>query len=443
MENQVRKPRSNNAIIIKIVFILIMILLLMIPNFLIQNLIHERSQRKTEIEKEVAKSYGQKQKIMSPILRIPYTKSSTNSKGEEYTTNGTVSFSPDETKIDGQVITDTRQRSIYEVVIFDSEYTIESDIYIKKLDANVYYGYNLDYSKAYLAIGISDPNGLSDESAIKVNGKSIALDGMCDIVCSNLRFVKTLPFTVLPETTLDLSTHLMLKGTKSVLVEPIGNKMQVQLNSPWVDPSFVGTKLPTDHDINEDGFKANWVINKYAHNYPKTWVNDAAALKHNYSFGVNLIQPIDEYGKNSRTAKYALLIIALTFGIFFFFEILFKKLIHPIQYALVGFALTIFFLLLLSITEHLGFDIAYLMSSIATAGLIVGYASFILDSKKATLILALLLAGLFGYIFIILQMQDFALLAGALALFVVLAIVMMLSRKVNWYQLSKTETQIS
>ena len=439
MENKLIRPRKNNSIVIKIIFILFMILLLMIPNFLIQNLIHERSSRKTEIENEVAKSYGQKQKVMSPILRIPYSKSNTNSKGEIYYTNGTVSFTPNETTIDGNIITDTRKRSIYEVVIYDSEIKIKSDIPITKLDATTYHGYKLDYTKAYLAIGISDPNGLSDATTINVNGKPIALDGMSDIVCPNLRFVKTLPFTILPNGTVDITTNLILKGTKSLLFEPIGNKLDIKLKSPWADPSFVGTKLPNSHDITSEGFAGKWVVNKYAHNYPKTWTNDASTLKQNFAFGVNLIQPIDEYGKNSRTAKYALLIIALTFGIFFFFEILFKKLIHPIQYALVGFALTIFFLLLLSITEHLGFDLAYLMSSIATVGLIVGYASFILDSKKATIILALLLAGLFGYIFIILQMQDFALLAGAIALFAVLAIVMILSRKVNWYELSRGE----
>jgi len=180
-------------------------------------------------------------------------------------------------------------------------------------------------------------------------------------------------------------------------------------------------------------------VNKFSHRHPLIWQSDSKALESSAYFGVNLIQPISEYGKNFRTSKYALLIISLTFGIFFFFEILLKKSIHPIQYTLVGFALTIFYLLLLSITEHLGFDKAYLISSIATISLIVVYTHFILKRIGASTLLLGLLSALFGYVFIILQMQDFALLAGAVALFVVLATVMLLSRNVNWYNVGKTK----
>jgi len=435
------KLKRNSSVILKVVFILIMIALLMIPNFMIQGLIYERSGRKAEIESEIAKSYGQSQKVMAPILRVPYTKTTKYKNGETSVAKGDFSFSSNETKIDGNITPSLRRRSIYDIVVYDAALQIESELNISQPDNNLFPSLELDYSQAYMIIGLADPNGLTDESTMLVNGKAVEFDGVSTYKNHSLHFVKTKSFAVTPESALAINIDLRLKGTKSLTIEPSGEKTTVDLQSPWPDPSFVGTKLPNSRDITEKGFTSKWNINKYAHNYPKQWINDHESLNQNFEFGVKLLQPIDEYGKNSRTAKYALLIIVLCFAIFFFFEILFKKQIHPIQYTMIGFALTIFFLLLLSITEHLGFDKAYLISSIATVGLIVVYTNFILVTKKATVTLAFLLTGLFSYIFIILQMEDFALLAGALALFVVLAAVMFLSRKVDWYNLSNKEIE--
>ena len=162
----------------------------------------------------------------------------------------------------------------------------------------------------------------------------------------------------------------------------MGDMVEVHMKSSWPDPSFIGNQLPV-HDVTDTGFSAKWNVNKFSHQIPAIWQKDQDALNVSSDFGVNLIQPINEYGKNFRTSKYALLIISLTFGIFFFFEVLLKKSIHPIQYTLVGFALTVFYLLLLSITEHLGFNPAYGISSIATISLIVVYTHFILQRMGA------------------------------------------------------------
>lgn len=441
MENSFKtKFKARNSIIIKVMFILFMILLLMIPNMMIRDLIRERSGRKLQIENEVATSYGQEQKIMPPILRIPYTQKYKNNYGNEVTKNGTVSYYPDRTDIDGILKTDVRERSIYDVVVYNSELDIHSNIIHTTPNAK---DVEYDYDNAYLIVGLSDPTALLDDSSIKVNGKDIALDGATSIESTeghtySYRWIKTESFAISPESELKTITSLIFKGTKSLSIEPVGESMKVKLSSPWPDPSFVGTQLPK-HDVTSEGFTSTWEVNKFIHNRPQFIWDYHSSLHQGFSFGVNLIQPIDEYGKNNRTAKYALLLISLSFGIFFFFEVLFKELIHPIQYTLVGFSLSIFFLLLLSITEHLGFDRAYLISSCATIAMIVTYSSSILKSRKAIYILSLLLLGLFGYIFIILQMQDFALLAGALSLFAVLAAVMFLSRNINWYKLSETK----
>ena len=445
MENQISKLK--NSPVLKIGFILIMILLLMIPNALIQELTNERSNRKSIIESEVARSYGQSQKVMVPLLRLPYTVRFEDKDGNKFSSrDGVYTLTPTKSEVNGHIATSTRKRSIYEVVVYDSKLKLESILDDSTLANSILPNYNFHYDKAHLIVGLSDPNGLSDNSSVSINGNTLQLDGISDYRNGALRYVKTESFNYEPGKELQVAANMNFKGTQALMIEPVGNQMKVKLTSPWMDPSFSGTRLPDNYDIT-DGFTSVWTTNQYAHDYPSSWADDHKVKNKNYGFGVDLIQPINEYSKNLRTTKYALLIISLTFGIFFFFEILLKKKIHPIQYILIGFALTVFYLLLLSITEHLGFDLAYLISSIATICLIVAYARHILQSIKSTAILGLLLSSLFGYIFIILQMQDFALLAGALALFSVLALVMMLSRKVDWYALSqgiskKSENQL-
>lgn len=428
--------RIKTSVTTKVLFILFMTLLLMIPNFMIKDLIRERSGRKIGIEREVARSYGKEQKVMVPILRIPYVKTIVADDGAISYSRGNMNYSPSSSSINGEVATSTRKRSIYEIVVYNTQLDMEQSFDISNFDVQQYPNYKLDYTQAHFIYGISDANGLYEDSDILINGKAIKMKGLYP-ASNNMNWVESMPFSLDPLKPFQVSYSLKLKGTKSLSFEPIGDNYKVKLNSPWQAPSFVGAKLPTKYDITDEGFESTWSVNKFAHDHPHHALYDSAMLTANNSFGVNLILPVDEYGKNSRTAKYALLIISLTFGIFFFFEILYKKLIHPIQYLLVGFALTVFFLLLLSITEHLGFNLSYLISSIATVGLIVSYASYILENRKSTVILLGLLTGLFSYIFIILQMEDFALLAGAVALFVVLASVMHISRGINWYQLSK------
>ena len=206
----------------------------------------------------------------------------------------------------------------------------------------------------------------------------------------------------------------------------------MNLNSDWGDPKFNGAFLPDNHKITEKNFDAHWKVLHLNRNFPQQWhgnqfqVNDAA-------FGVSLLIPVDHYQKSTRSAKYAIMIIAFTFLVFFFVEVLNKTRIHPIQYFLVGLALIIFYSLLLAISEHLNFNLAYLISSLATISLVVLYAHSIFRKISLSRFTALTLIILYAYVFVILQLQDYALLMGSIGLFVVMAIVMYLSRKIDWY----------
>jgi len=435
--------KLKNSIGLKVINIFIMIILLLIPNNLVQELINERRARKVSVEKEIWKSYGQEQVIYPAFIKIPYVRTQYNSDNKPYTTEGHLGLSVNSSGYDINITTDTRERSIFEVVVYEAEITSNSTFTWQSFKPGDWTDYKFNYEKAYLVYCLKDANGIEDSIEIVANGQAlniegnevINIEGNEVISIAGFNWLKTESLAVDISQPLTIKSNWLLKGTKGLYFEPMGDLTEVKMQSTWPDPSFTGKNT---NDVTDDGFTAKWKVNKFAHKHPKVWLSDQTALATNAShFGVNLIQPVNEYGKNFRTSKYALLIISLTFGIFFFFEILLKKSIHTIQYTLVGFALTVFYLLLLSISEHLGFNNAYLISSIATVSLIAVYTHFILKKIAASSLLLALLSGLFAYVFIILQMQDFALLAGAIALFVVLAAVMLLSRNVDWYNLGK------
>jgi len=432
--------KLKNSVGLKVFSILVMIILLMIPNSLIQELINERSARKSAVEDEVASLYGMEQIIYPAFIKIPYVRTQMNAENNPYTTNGHIGISANNSSFNVSITTGIRQRSIFEVVIYDTKIANNSTFNWHSFKPNEWSEYEFDFDKAFLVYGIQDANGIADSVEVVANGSPLEVEGNANINTGNFHWLKTENFSVNVDEPLIVKSNWIVKGTKGLYVEPMGNLVEVEMQSPWPDPSFTGKKLPAQRNVSAEGFSAKWKVNKFSHIHPQVWLNDATAILPTSYFGVNLLQPINEYGKNFRTSKYALLIISLTFGIFFFFEILLKKSIHPIQYTLVGFALTVFYLLLLSISEHLGFNFAYLISSVATVLLIVVYIHFILKRIGASALLLALLCALFSYVFIILQMQDFALLAGAIALFVVLATVMLLSRNVDWYTIGKSNS---
>ncbi len=247
---------------------------------------------------------------------------------------------------------------------------------------------------------------------------------------------------------------------------PLGRNTQVNIRSDWPNPSFDGAFLPDERDVDESGFTARWEVLHLNRNFPQAWkgsqyrfttpgaspsspdnyyydrppvdvAQTVSTEASGYRFGVNLLRPVDEYQKSMRSAKYAILFISLTFLVFFFVETLNRKRIHPIQYLLVGLALCIFYALLVAISEQLNFNLAFIVSSIAVTVLITLYCHSIFKQQKLTLFIGLLLVMLYGFVFTLLQLQDYALLIGSIGLFGILAVVMYFSRKIDWYALAE------
>ena len=210
----------------------------------------------------------------------------------------------------------------------------------------------------------------------------------------------------------------------------------MKISSSWKDPSFIGTFIPDEHEITDDGFTAKWKILHLNRNYPQQWMGGQYKINAS-TFGVDLLLPVDEYQKTMRTTKYAIMFISLTFLSFFMIELLNKKVLHPIQYLLIGFALLLFYTLLLSLTEHILFKYAYILAAIANVGLITAYTRGVLKHYLQTVLIFAILTILYGYLYVVLQLQDFALLMGSIGLFVILAVVMYLTRKIDWFMILK------
>ncbi len=422
----------KQSLFVKLAAIGFLILLLLLPNAMIRELIRERQYRQSEVVREVSESWGGPQQIIGPVLSIPYNRWVEYEEGKRKPVQEIAHFLPTQLQVDGQATHQLRRRAIFEVVLYQTEVTLSGVFEQPNFAALHIDPKDVRWEQARLSLGISGMTGI--KSSIQVNwaGDSVRME-------PGTAAPALLPSGVSHEVRLQpdgasyaFAIPLKLNGSELLQFEPVGKETQVRLRSDWNSPGFVGNFLPDQHDIRTDGFSATWQILDLNRNYPQSWLNEQYQLGQ-ATFGVRFVKTVDEYAKNDRSAKYAILIIGLTFLIYFFFETLRRFHIHPFQYLLIGLAISVFYLLLLSLSEQIGFNYAYLTAAAATIGLIVLYSASMLRVTRLIVQLALLLIAIYGFIFIILQLEDYALLAGSIGIFIALAAVMFYSRKVDWY----------
>ncbi len=349
-------------------------------------------------------------------------------------------FLPDILKVEGSLQPEKRYRGIYEIVVYNSNVLFVgsfNSINFKKFDIPIN---DILFDKAFVSVGISDLKGIEKQIELNWNNESLSFNPgipTYDIVNSGINADVMIEMN--DKTAYNFEFNLDLKGSQLLHFIPVGKITDINLQSEWMNPSFNGAFLPDSRTIDKDGFKAHWNILHLNRNYPQSWIGSSQSVKGS-DFGVDLLLPVDNYQKATRTIKYAILFVALTFMVFFFVEILNKKFIHPIQYILVGFALIIFFSLLLAISEHLKFNYAFILSAIATLLLIGAYVKAILKTNMLTFLLTGILTILYTFIFVIIQLQDYALLIGSIGLFIILGLVMYFSRKIDWYAINLEES---
>lgn len=438
----------KDSVLFKLSIILVLIVILMVPMTLVQNLIEEREEIQLSAIKEVSSKWGSAQTITGPILSIPfnrYKNEKVNELSKQYTSTqeGWVHFLPEELKIDGTVFSEKRYRGIYEIVVYESALNLSgtfSNLEFEKLGLE---GKHLRLDKAIINVGVSDLKGIEKQVSLEWGDQSVLFNSGVQ----NGQLLKNGINTPVnlknkENDSIDFSFDIALKGSENIQFIPIGKTTQVNLSSNWETPSFCGNYLPDEREITADGFVAKWNILNLNRNFPQSWIGNEANINSSV-FGTNLLLPVDNYKKSYRVARYALLFLGLTFLVFFFVEVMQKVFIHPIQYLLVGIALVIFYTLLISISEHLTFNIAYIISSFLTIGLITFYATSILKSKQVGFMMFSLLAILYTFTFTIIQLEGYALLIGSLGIFIILGVVMFFSRKIDWYSVTIKEIVVA
>ena len=433
-DSQLPEPenKSNNKVFIKAGITAALILLMMIPTLFITNLVKEREQRQKEVVEEVSNKWAKPQTISTPYIVVPYTYTYTTADKKTETAKKNIILLPENLQVNGTMNAQERKRSIYTVLLYQSEMQASGSFAIKIPSDKI--SENILWKEARLCVGVTDFKGINNQVTIKLNGVSYELTPGLPTRAIDEDGLSTAISITAEEITkpMDFTFALNINGSKQLSFVPLAGNSQFSLQSKWPDPSFDGATLPFKHNISDSGFTAQWSFNKARLPYG-TFLEDFKIDKSAFAFGVSMVEPGDQYAKTMRSVKYAILFIGLTFSLFFIIELMQKRPVHPVQYVLVGLALVIFYTLLLSISEFVLFDVAYLIAASATVLLITLYAKSHFKIWKVASVFAGVLGMLYSFIFVLISLEDTSLLVGSIGLFAVLALVMYASRKINWY----------
>ncbi len=436
---------ERNAITVKGLTVVFLTLLLLIPATMIQGLVRDRENRQAEATAEVGSKWGGTQTIIGPVISIPYIDSSVPMRNgqtgvvQPYSSEKLkyIHFLPNQLSVNGKMNPEKRHRGIFEIVVYQSALVLTGKFGEMPLEATNIPRENFLTEKAFMSLGISDLRGIEDQIQLKWNQQNLIFNpGISNEEVMTSGVSVPIPLNNTDAASYDFSLSLNLKGSQYLHFAPVGKETNVHIASAWENPSFDGAFLPDTHTVSKTGFEANWKVLHLNRNFPQSWIGNKYRLEDN-AFGVNLLQPVNSYSKIYRTVNYAILFIGLTFLLFFFIELISGKAIHPFQYTLVGLALCIFYALLLSISEQIPFNWAYMIATSMTMGLIIWYTNSILGEARLALLVGGTLTVIYTFIFTIIQLQDYALLMGSLGLFLTLAVIMYFSRKIDWEQLGK------
>ncbi len=428
-----------------------LILVLLIPLQMIRGVLTERLVRRNEAVAEITGTWGGDQTVIGPVLMVPYRYPVKTVRDQ--TVDGRVQrveveemglaqafFLPDRVEIAGDLDPRVLHRGIYRAVVYRGRLTIEGAFARPSFEDWRVPPENVLWEDAAVGFAITDLRGVEDALQLDWNGRAVPLEpgslvpGFNVGVTARLRETEALEADDLP-----FALTLALNGSNGIRFAPVGARNTARLTSSWPDPSFQGQFLPADRTVGPEGFEAQWALSYYGRAYPQQWtVTPGAGARPpalgSALFGVDLRMLVDQYRNVERAIKYGILFLVLVFTGFFLFETLGVARVHPFQYALVGAALCLFYLALLSLSEFIRFGAAYLVGAAAATAMISLYCASVLRGGRRAAIVAVELAAIYGFLFVLLQLQDYALLIGTAGLFAALGAVMYLTRNVNWYE---------
>jgi len=429
------KPKNFNwPLTLKVVTIGAVIIVLMIPKLMILELIKERESTAGLAKTEVEQKWSLGQTVRGPVLTIPYIERISGGNKKEIAEEiHECHFLPKTLQVNSGISPKELNRSIYKTVVYESEIKISGSFDSPDFESLKIKPADILWEKATLTVAISDLRGICSPAILRWGSQSIPFSpGMENRLLGDNGISVLLPQLSTQNFPNNFSFDLRLKGSETLQFAPLGETTDVTMASSWKDPGFQGNFLPEKRNIDEKGFTAQWKILNFNRNFPQFWKGSGYNLKDS-DFGVELVTLAGHYQKTSRTAKYGIMVILFIFLSFFLNEMITKQKIHPFQYILVGFAILIFYLLLLSVSEHLGYNLAYLISALSVTVMVFAYSRSFLKSWGNSLLLTAIIAFSFGFIFVLMQMESYALLVGSIGLFAVLALTMFFTRKINWY----------
>lgn len=416
----------------RVLSILLLVLVLRIPVGMVRDLIEERQHRRDRAVHEVTGKWGREQSLLGPVLIVPFEVNSSSLAARVGSLERTASFLPEDLRIEGELGSEVRRRGIFEIPVYDTRLRVSGRFAAPDFSDWSIPPEEVRWERAELAVGISDPRVIQESVNLRIGEQTRPFEAGPGRGPWESGIHVSLPVSA--EAGTEFAFDLRLHGSAGLYFTPFGRETTVQLASDWPHPSFQGQWLPAERSIGGDGFEAVWHVPYLGRSYPQRWISkDAPGDRIRSSrFGVDLDTPIDPYRLSERSAKYDALFLGLTFLALWLFEVLAGVRVHAVQYGMVGAAMTLFYLMLLAISEHLGFAVAYAIAASGVVGLIGTYAVAVLGRRRRGVAIAGVVASLYGYLYVLLHNQDHALLVGSLGLFASLALVMWLTRTVDW-----------
>ncbi len=456
---------SRHTTFLKVLVVGVLTLLLLIPLSMISRLIYERLETKRSAELEITSKWSGEQIITGPIIVIPYVQE-IKLKDKSELVRKSLLLLPTEMNVLANSKVEKRKRGIYDVSLYRSDIELTGTLSLEDLIKTGIKPEQMYLDEARVIMGVSDLKGIRESVIMQLKNEEYNFEP--GIPVENLHTDANQDFdkhyyernkqTTSPNVTTGLFSaglnvkldslamdglaqgavpfiiNLHLNGSQGLFIVPIGKTTTASVQSDWATPSFGGDFLPESHNVTNSGFNAQWKVIDLNRSFGQTVDADNATAINQMAtsaFGVKFIQSVDQYQQNKRSVKYAILIILLTFVVVFFIEVLKKKSVNPFQYLLVGLALVLFYSLLLSLSEIWGFNLAYIVAAVMTTTLIVLHMSSILKNKRLGIFIGALLTFLYLFVFILIQMESYALLVGSIGLFCILAVIMYFSKKLE------------
>ena len=426
MQNNQEMPKKSK-LGLKLLLIAGMCVVFLIPWALIRNLVKERQNTENDAEYEVFSKWAGNQTVIGPIIVVTYTKKDIKEPVK-------MLLLPEQLNVKGDVSTKALKRGIYDFTVYETSLDLTGRFNLPKDFEKNQEGKEWHFEAAQVIVDITNLKGLRNNVVFNLNGTAHDMEpdagtmgGLsCTVDLSSL----------LEGNTLDFSVAVPFKGSGNLMFAPTGQTTTINLTSDCVTPSFDGDYLPDERQVNEKGFEASWKVLAINRDYPQLMESNYSnnSRINNSTFGVELKVPVEQYQQTDRAIKYAFFIILLTFAAVFFVEMRKSTPIHPVQYLMVGIALIVFYTLLLSFSEHFAFSISYLIACVMTIGLIVAFMASVAKNKKTGLGIGALLAVLYAFVYVLLQLESYALLVGSVGLFIILGIAMFATQKIDWYK---------